>query len=125
MLKKDKPSAVVKIRNRKGLHARASAKFVKCAESFDATVRVIRDGHVVGGTSIMGLMMLAASLGAEITLEAEGPEGPEAIEALVALVESGLRRRVLRVARSATHASVKQIAGPEVSAGVACRCWFR
>ena len=89
MLKREKPCAVVKIRNRKGLHARASAKFVKCAESFDATVRVIRDGHVVGGTSIMGLMMLAAGLGAEITLEAEGPEGPEAIEALVALVESG------------------------------------
>jgi phosphocarrier protein HPr len=89
VLKSNKPGAVVKIRNRKGLHARASAKFVKCAESFDATVRVIRDGHVVGGTSIMGLMMLAASLGAEITLEAEGPEGPEAIDALVALVESG------------------------------------
>ena len=85
----DKPCAVVTIRNRKGLHARASAKFVKCAESFDATVRVIRDGHVVGGTSIMGLMMLAASAGTEITIEAEGPEGPEAIEALVALVEAG------------------------------------
>jgi phosphocarrier protein HPr len=82
----DKPCAVVTIRNRKGLHARASAKFVKCAESFDATVR---DGHAVGGTSIMGLMMLAASAGTEITIEAEGPEGPEAIEALVALVEAG------------------------------------
>ena len=89
MLKSDKPCAVVTIRNRKGLHARASAKFVKCAERFDATVRVIRDGHAVGGTSIMGLMMLAASQGSVITLEAEGPEGPEAIEALVALVESG------------------------------------
>jgi phosphocarrier protein len=90
VLKSDKPCAVVTIRNRKGLHARASAKFVKCAEGFDATVRVIRDGHgAVGGTSIMGLMMLAAGPGTEITLEAEGPEGPEAIEALVALVESG------------------------------------
>ena len=89
MLKSDKPCAVVKIRNRKGLHARASAKFVKCAERFDATVRVIRDGHAVGGTSIMGLMMLAAGPGTEITIEAEGPEGPEAIEALVALVEAG------------------------------------
>jgi|SRR5215813_7524654 len=85
----DKPCAEVTIKNRKGLHARASAKFVKCAELFDATVRVTREGQTVGGTSIMGLMMLAASQGAVIFLEAEGPEGPEAIEALVALVESG------------------------------------
>jgi phosphocarrier protein HPr len=52
-------------------------------------VRVARDGQSVGGTSIMGLMMLAAGPGATITIEAEGPEAPEAIEALVALVESG------------------------------------
>lgn len=89
VLKTNKPCAEVTIRNRKGLHARASAKFVKCAETFDATVRVVRDGHSVGGTSIMGLMMFAASLGTVITIEAEGPEAPEAIEALVALVESG------------------------------------
>jgi phosphocarrier protein HPr len=81
--------ARVTIRNRKGLHARASAKFVKCAEGFDATVRVIRDRHTVGGTSIMSLMALAASQGTELLLEAEGPEAPQAIEALVALVESG------------------------------------
>ena len=85
----DRPCAEVTIRNRKGLHARASAKFVKCAELFDARVRDTRDGQTVGGTSIMGLMMLAASQGAVILLEAEGPEGPEAIEALVALVQSG------------------------------------
>ena len=85
----DKPCAEATIRNRKGLHARASAKFVKCAEAFDARVRVTRDGQTVGGTSIMGLMMLAAGPGAVIFLEAEGPEGPEAIEALVALIESG------------------------------------
>jgi phosphocarrier protein HPr len=85
----DKPCAEVTIRNRKGLHARASAKFVKCAEAFDARIKVTRDGQTVGGTSIMGLMMLAAGPGAIILLEAEGPEGPEAIEALVALVESG------------------------------------
>src|SRR5207244_8460236 len=85
----DKPCAAVTIRNRKGLHARASAKFVKCAERFNATVRVLRDGQTVGGTSIMGLMMLAAGPGTVIMLEAEGPEGPEAIDALVALVESG------------------------------------
>jgi phosphocarrier protein HPr len=81
--------ARVTIRNRKGLHARASAKFVKCAEGFDATVRVIRDRHTVGGTSIMSLMALAASQGTELLLEVEGPEAPHAIEALVALVESG------------------------------------
>jgi phosphocarrier protein len=85
----DKPRATVTIRNRRGLHARASAKFVKCAEGFNATVRVIRDGQIVGGTSIMGLMMLAAGPGTVIVLEAEGPEGPEAIEALTALIESG------------------------------------
>jgi phosphocarrier protein len=89
VLKSNKPCAEVVIRNRKGLHARASAKFVKCAEKYDATVRVTREGQTVGGTSIMGLMMLAAGPGAVIVLEAEGPEGPEAIDALVALVESG------------------------------------
>ncbi len=84
-----RPRAEVQIRNRKGLHARASAKFVKCAEQFDAKVRVIREDQSVGGTSIMGLMMLAAGPGSTIVIEAEGPEGPEAIEALVALVEDG------------------------------------
>lgn len=89
MLDSRKPSAFVTIRNRKGLHARASAKFVKCAESFNATVSVTRDGNTVGGTSIMGLLMLAAGPGATLHLKAEGPEGPEALEALVALVENG------------------------------------
>lgn len=83
------PHAEVTIRNRKGLHARASAKFVKCAETFDAEVRVTRDGQSVGGTSIMGLMMLAAGLGVKILIEATGPEAPEAIAALTELVESG------------------------------------
>ncbi len=84
-----KPCARVTIRNRKGLHARASAKFVKCAESFDAVVRVTRDDRTVGGDSIMSLMALAAGPGTELYLEAEGPEAPEAIEALVALVNDG------------------------------------
>ena len=84
-----RPEALVTICNRKGLHARASAKFVKCAESFNATVTVTRDGQTVGGTSIMGLMMLAAGRGATLHITAEGPEGPEALEALVALVEAG------------------------------------
>ena len=94
MSNRDKPSAAVTIRNRKGLHARASAKFVKCAETFDANVSVIRDGQTVGGTSIMGLMMLAAGPGSVILLEAEGPEAPEAIAALIALVESGFGEEI-------------------------------
>jgi phosphocarrier protein HPr len=89
MLESQRPEARVVIRNRKGLHARASAKFVKCAETFDAEVTVTRDGQSVGGTSIMGLMMLAAGPGVELLLTAEGPEAPEALEALVALIEAG------------------------------------
>ena len=88
-LDSNRPEAIVTICNKKGLHARASAKFVKCAESFDASILVIRDGIKVGGTSIMGLMMLAAGPGASLHLIAEGPEGPEALEALIGLVESG------------------------------------
>jgi phosphocarrier protein HPr len=84
-----RPQAELTIRNRKGLHARASAKFVKCAEKFDAEVRVTRDGQSVGGTSIMGLMMLAAGIGTIIQIEATGPEAPEAIAALTALIEDG------------------------------------
>ena len=83
-----RPEAVVIIRNVKGLHARASAKFVKCAESFDANITVTREGQSVGGT-IMGLMMLAAGPGSSLHIVAEGPQGPEALQALVALVEAG------------------------------------
>lgn len=83
------PEAVVTIRNRKGLHARASAKFVKCAESYDATITVTRDGQSVEGTSIMGLMMLAAGPGSTLHLSAQGPQGPEALQAVIALVECG------------------------------------
>jgi phosphocarrier protein len=84
-----RPEAIVTIRNRKGLHARASAKFVKCAESFNAIITVSRDGQIVGGTSIMGLMMLAAGPGCTLHLTAQGPQGPEALQALIALVEAG------------------------------------
>lgn len=82
-------TARVLIRNVKGLHARASAKFVKCAETFDAAVTVTRDGQSVGGTSIMGLMMLAASPGSHIDISAQGPDAEAAIAALVALVADG------------------------------------
>ncbi|MGD0419635.1 MAG: HPr family phosphocarrier protein [Xanthobacteraceae bacterium] len=74
--------------NRKGLHARASAKFVQTVEKFDADVRVMRCGETVGGTSIMGLMMLAASPGTSIIVEATGKEAAEVIEALTALIDS-------------------------------------
>ncbi len=79
---------VMSICNRKGLHARASAKFVQTVEKFDADVRVMRCGETVGGTSIMGLMMLAASPGTSITVEATGPEAAEVVEALAALISS-------------------------------------
>jgi phosphocarrier protein HPr len=75
--------------NKRGLHARASARFVKCAERFDATVLVSRDQMSVGGTSIMGLMMLAASPGSVIQVSIEGPQAAVAMAALAALVESG------------------------------------
>lgn len=84
-----RPEAIVVLRNIKGLHARASAKFVKTAEEYDAIITVTRDGQSVGGTSIMGLMMLAAGPGSTLHISAVGPQGPEAIEALVALVEAG------------------------------------
>jgi phosphocarrier protein HPr len=79
----------VTIPNKKGLHARASAQFVRRAGEFDASVKVSREGHTVGGTSIMGLMMLAAGQGHSIHIEVHGPQAEEAIEALVALVENG------------------------------------
>jgi phosphocarrier protein HPr len=74
--------------NRKGLHARASAKFVQTVEKYDAEVRVMRCGETVGGTSIMGLMMLAASPGTSITVEATGKEAAEVMDALTALINS-------------------------------------
>jgi len=77
----------VEIVNKKGLHARASAKFVQVAEHFDAVITVTRGNETVGGTSIMGLMMLAAAPGTTITIAASGNEGAEAVEALTRLVE--------------------------------------
>ena len=77
---------MVQICNKKGLHARASAKFVQLVEKFDADVRVKRGNEVVGGTSIMGLMMLAAGPGTSITIEASGNQAAEVVDALAALV---------------------------------------
>jgi phosphocarrier protein len=78
--------AELEICNSRGLHARASAKFVKCAEQFDADITVSRDGQTVPGTSIMGLMMLGAHPGSQIAVAASGPQAAEAIEALRLLV---------------------------------------
>lgn len=72
--------------NQRGLHARASAKFVKCAESFTAEIMVSRDGMSVPATSIMGLMMLGAAMGTTIQVEARGPDAEAALEALARLV---------------------------------------
>ena len=74
--------------NQRGLHARASAKFVQLASGFDASVHVEKDGLKVGGTSIMGLMMLAASPGYSIRVTASGPEALQVIDALEQLVAS-------------------------------------
>lgn len=79
-------SRTVDIINERGLHARASAKFVKLASSFDAEVKVSRDGQSVDARSIMGLMMLAAGIGSSIDISAEGPQAAEALDALSALV---------------------------------------
>ena len=80
-------SREVKITNQRGLHARASAKFVNLASDVDAAVEVEKDGHRVCGTSIMGLMMLGAALGDTITIHVEGEHADEALAKLATLVE--------------------------------------
>ena len=79
-------SRSVGICNQRGLHARASAKFVKLASTFDAEIQVSRDGSTVDARSIMGLMMLAAGIGSTIEISAEGAEAEVALDALCALV---------------------------------------
>ncbi len=74
------------IRNSKGLHARAAAKFCKTAGQFDADIRVVRGENDVSGKSIMGLMMLAAAIGCSIEIRTSGPDAGRAMEALCALV---------------------------------------
>src|SRR5882757_6191368 len=80
---------VLTIVNKKGLHARASAKFCQTVERFDADVRVTRGHEAVGGTSIMGLMMLGAGIGSTITIAATGNEAVAVADALEKLVSSG------------------------------------
>ena len=72
--------------NKRGLHARASAKFVQTVENFDADIKVSKDGMTVGGTSIMGLMMLAASPGCSVVVTATGTQAREVLDALDALI---------------------------------------
>ena len=78
--------ATANICNTRGLHARASAKFVKLASTFDAEIHVTRDGVTVNALSIMGLLMLGAGIGCQIEVSAEGSDAQEAIEALTDLV---------------------------------------
>jgi phosphocarrier protein HPr len=83
------PGCIVRemsIVNRKGLHARATAKFVQCVETFDAAVSVYRCGETVGGTSIMGILTLGAGIGSKITVAARGNQAQEALDALAELV---------------------------------------
>jgi phosphocarrier protein HPr len=77
----------VRIGNARGLHARASAKFVNLASEIDAMIEVEKDGHRVCGTSIMGLMMLGAAMGDSITIHVSGLHAEQALETLVELVE--------------------------------------
>ena len=86
-------SRSVTICNRRGLHARAAAKFVAQAERFGASVEVVKDGQAVSARSIMGLMMLGAGMGSQIELRAEGWDAKEAMDALAALVECGFHEQ--------------------------------
>ena len=82
-------SCRVTIVNQKGLHARAAAKFVRTAAAFTAQVQVSKDDLTVTGTSILGLMMLAAGIGSELMLRAEGEDAPLALAALADLIGRG------------------------------------
>jgi phosphocarrier protein len=81
-------SASLQIRNKLGLHARAARMFVETANRFDAEVSVAKDGQVVNGRSIMGVMMLAAEQGSEIAVTTSGPQAAEALDAIRELVEA-------------------------------------
>jgi phosphocarrier protein HPr len=76
------------IRNKRGLHARASAKIVEASARFQSEIHIIKDGTAVNGRSIMGLMMLAASIGSTVMVTTEGPDAQEALTAILALIEA-------------------------------------
>lgn len=80
---------VVTIQNRYGLHARPAAEFVKLSSRFAASITLVKDGLEVNGKSIMGVMMLAAEFGTDLTIRAVGADAGEALEALAALVQGG------------------------------------
>ena len=80
--------AIARITNKRGLHARASAKVVEAAARFQSEITIVKDGSRVNARSIMGLMMLAASLGSEIGVEAVGPDQDAAMTAMLALIEA-------------------------------------
>ena len=87
-MNKIKHSKLIKIQNQRGLHARAAAKFVEVTNKFNASIQVSRNGQTVSGRSIMGLMMLSASLGSEIKITAIGVDAEMAVRAICKLVES-------------------------------------
>ena len=76
------------ILNKRGLHARASAKIVEASARFQSEIHIIKHGNAVNGRSIMGLMMLAASIGSTVMVTAEGPDAQEALTAILALIEA-------------------------------------
>ena len=80
--------AIAKITNKRGLHARASAKIVEASARFQSEITIIKDGTRVNGRSIMGLMMLAASIGSTVMITTEGPDQEEAMKAILALFEA-------------------------------------
>lgn len=84
----DRREASARIVNKKGLHARASAKLVEAAARFQSHITVTKDGQTVDARSIMGLMMLAASMGTDIEIVAEGPDADEAMVAILALIDA-------------------------------------
>ena len=83
-----KRTAIVRIKNKRGLHARASAKIVEAAARFQSEINIVKDGQVVNARSIMGLMMLAAGIGSDVEITAEGPDAAEALTAIVALADA-------------------------------------
>lgn len=88
MSEAERRTAVARITNKRGLHARAAAKVVEAAARFQSEIIVKRDGQSVNARSIMGLMMLAASTGADVEISAEGADCKEALIAIVALIEA-------------------------------------